>query len=193
MATVSWIDRDVADTEPVSKGTAGMAKGAGRSMSDLDYDDYTRLPPAAAGNDYKARSEGSGLREDDGPFGYDYKAPTPGETTDGPRDDDVPYNYSYKEPNEVGGEAATSPREAGNGKETVGAPFNYGYGAFEARGGGREQAAATTVFFHFPAFAPAPLGLLPRHAAESILTILALLRVAPGSAQAAAMAETLGK
>jgi hypothetical protein len=215
MATVSWIDRDVADTDPVSKGTAGMAKGAGRSMSDLDYDDYTRLPPAAARNDapfgydYKARRENSGVREDDGPFGYDYKAPTPGETSDEPREDDVPFNYSYKEPNEVGGEEATSPREAG--KETVGAPFNYGYRASEARGGGREQAATTTVFFHeeavrvgerlrfrFPAFAPAPLGLLPRHAAESIPfstpalpTILALLRVAPGSAQAAAMAETL--
>ncbi|KAK3122061.1 hypothetical protein QOZ80_8BG0664600 [Eleusine coracana subsp. coracana] len=232
------------DTSLVNKGVdGGMAKeGAGRSPSGLDYNDYTRLPPAAgkaapSGHGYKAAptpSEGAGVREDDGPFGYDYKAPTSGANkARDDDDDDVPFNYSYKAPSE----AATSESESGD-KESVSAPYNYS--SYNAPGDGeaatsseskKEESAGapynygymspserhaatmttTTVFFHeesvrvgarlrfrFPAFSPAPLGLLPRRAASSVPfsvaalpAILALFRVPPSSAQAAAMAATL--
>ncbi|KAG2579588.1 BURP domain-containing protein 13-like [Panicum virgatum] len=143
------------------------------------------------GNNFVSETEADGVGAPNGPFdyqnyerssapyGYDYKPSS------------APYGYDYKAPLE-GGEAA---------------PGEHHHHA----GGGAAAATTTTVFFHeeavrvgkrlrfhFPAAAPAALGFLPRHVADAIPfttpalpAVLALLGVAPGTAQAAAMAETL--
>ncbi|CAL5005516.1 unnamed protein product [Urochloa decumbens] len=133
--------------------------------------------------------------EDAPPFNYqNYKAPSNGAAGGGARDDD--FGYDYKAPSIV-------PAGGGGDRE----PFGYDYKA----PGGHHHHAKTTVFFHeesvragarlhfhFPAAAPAALGLLPGDVADAIPfatpalpSVLALLGVPPGSAQAAAMAETL--
>ncbi|TVU05357.1 hypothetical protein EJB05_48516 [Eragrostis curvula] len=157
---------------------------------------------------YKRTSDGGEVRDDDVPFNYSYKDKESGEAGAG---------GGATASEARGGGDATSPSK--DGEENVSAPYNYSYkepgGATTsaARGGGGDKATTTTttVFFHeesvrvgerlrfrFPAASPAPLGLLPRHVADSIPFstpalphILALFNVAPGSSQAAAMAETL--
>ncbi|CAL5001439.1 unnamed protein product [Urochloa decumbens] len=140
--------------------------------------------------------------EDAPPFNYqNYKAPSNGAAGGGARDDD--FGYDYKAPS-IGAAGGGGDRE----------PFGYDYkapGGHHHHAGGGAAATKTTVFFHeesvragarlhfhFPAAAPAALGLLPRDVADaipfatpSLPSVLALLGVAPGSAQAAAMAETL--
>ncbi|CAO2207141.1 unnamed protein product [Urochloa humidicola] len=122
---------------------------------------------------YKAPSNGA-ARDADTPFGYDYKSPSDGA--------DTPFGYDYKAPgghrHHTGGDAAVTKTTVFFHEESV-------------RVGERLR-------FHFPAAAPAALGLLPRDVADaipfasaSLPSALALLGVAPGSARAAAMAETL--
>ncbi|CAO2184108.1 unnamed protein product [Urochloa humidicola] len=140
----------------------------------FNYQNY-KSSSAPYGDDHKAPSNG-GARD---PFGYDYKAPS-----DGAARDDTPFGYSYKAPgghhHHAGGSAAATKT-----KTTV---FFH------------EEAvrAGARLHFHFPAAAQAALGLLPRTVADaipfaspSLPSVLALLGVSPGSAQAAAMAETL--
>lgn len=148
---------------------------AGRPNNAFDYQNYERSPGKDAVGDGGAR--------DDTPFNYGYKAPSKGAVGGGGgARADTPFGYSYK-----------------------------ASGAHRHAGGDAPASATTTVFFHeaavrvgkrlafrFPAAAPAPLGLLPRHVADAIPfaapalpSVFALLGVAPGSAQAAAMAETL--
>ncbi|OEL22127.1 BURP domain-containing protein 13 [Dichanthelium oligosanthes] len=136
------------------------------------------------------------------PYGYDYKAPSKGDAGDGARDD-TPFSYDYKAPSKGG--AGSIARDD--------TPFSYSYKATgeHHHAGGGAATATTTVFFHeeqvrvgerlrfhFPAAAPAALGLLPRHVADAIPfttpelpAVLALLGVSPCTAQAAGMAETL--
>ncbi|PAN36000.1 hypothetical protein PAHAL_6G249900 [Panicum hallii] len=147
------------------------------------------LRPGTAGNNFVSEAEADGAgapnlpfdyqnyERSSAPYGYDYKPSS------------APYGYDYKAPSEGGEAAPGEHHHAGRG----------------------EAATTTTVFFHeeavrvgerlrfrFPAAAPAALGFLPRHVADAIPfttpalpSILALLGVAPGTAQAAAMAETL--
>ncbi|XP_034598779.1 protein RAFTIN 1B isoform X2 [Setaria viridis] len=180
MVMVTWSLMDGADSF-VSKAEA---EDADRSNSPFDYQNYERSS-APYGYDYKAPDKGAaggGGARDDTPFGYDYKAPSKAAADGGGSRADTPFGYDYKAP-----------------------------GGHRHAGGDAPASATTTVFFHeeavrvgerlafrFPAASPAPLGLLPRHiadaipfAAPSLPAVLALLGVAPGSAQAAAMARTL--
>ncbi|CAO2162896.1 unnamed protein product [Urochloa humidicola] len=142
----------------------------------FNYQNY-KSSSASHGDDHKAPSNG-GARE---PFGYDYKAPSDGAAGGGTRDD-TPFGYGYKAP---GGHHHHAGGGASATKTTV---FFH---EEEVRDGAR-------LHFHFPAAAPAALGLLPHTVADaipfassSLPSILALLGVPPGSAQADAMAETL--
>ncbi|KAJ1269007.1 hypothetical protein BS78_07G177200 [Paspalum vaginatum] len=178
----------------VNEAKPGENTGTPNSL--FYYNNYMRSSATPAG-DHSAvgardsgdldRNKGSSKRftaesADAAPHGYDYKAPGKGDAGSGAKDE-LPLFWYHKAPR---------PSE-------------------HLHAGGHAAAAATTVFFHeeavrvgerllfyFPAAAPAALGLLPRHVADSIPfataalpEVLALLGVSPSAAKAAGMAETL--
>ncbi|KAL6646102.1 hypothetical protein ACP70R_017710 [Stipagrostis hirtigluma subsp. patula] len=189
--------KDYRRSSPAPAGDRGAvpaqaAAGKARDDSPFSYD-------------YEAPSKGlDGSKAKGGsPFNYDYKTPSE-RLEDAEARGDSPFNYDYKAPSErlEGGEARGD------------SPYHYEYKASSERHtGGGGGATTTTVFFHeeavrvgeslhfrFPPAEPAALGLLPRRAADSVPFstaalpgALALLGVPPGSAKAAAMAETLRK
>nr|BAM13310.1 RAFTIN 1 [Oryza barthii] len=198
-------------------GKAEAAGGAARTGFPFDYTDYRGSDspttasgldlagdfgePAPFGYDYSAQGEGGGgggaaaageqvLAVDAG-FNYDKyvgaRKLRGGSSTAGGEDDDETFGYDYKAPSSGSGTAAsTTARGVGTG-------------------------STTTVFFHeeavrvgerlpfyFPAAATSALGFLPRRVADSIPftaaalpAVLALFGVAPDTAEAAGMRETL--
>ncbi|KAL6661209.1 hypothetical protein ACP70R_000593 [Stipagrostis hirtigluma subsp. patula] len=178
-------------------GAAPARAAAGKARDDTPFS-----------YDYEAPSKGLEGSEARGDSPFNYKAPSE-RLEDAEARGDSPFNYDYNAPSERLG--------AGD------SPYHYEYKASSERHGGGGGGAAistargatttTTVFFHeeavrvgqslhfrFPPAEPAALGLLPRRAADAVPFstaalpgALALLGVPPGSAQAAAMAETLRK
>ncbi|WVZ92354.1 hypothetical protein U9M48_038427 [Paspalum notatum var. saurae] len=132
------------------------------------------------------------------PFYYGYNGAGNRPAAAAAAGDAAPHGYDYK---------ASGKGDAGSGARDE-LPFLWYH---EAPRASDHRHAATTTFFHeeavrvgdhlpfyFPAAAPAALGLLPRHVADSIPfataalpQVLALLGVSPSSAEAAAMAKTL--
>nr|BAM13311.1 RAFTIN 1 [Oryza punctata] len=201
------------DTSFVGKAEAG---GAARTRYPYDYTDYRGSSPTTTTGSDHASDFGKRVGES-APFGYDYSAQgegggaTAGEkvlavdgglnydeyvsarklrggSISGGEEDDDPFGYDYKAPSS--GDGGTAASTTGRGVST---------------------AATTTVFFHeeavrvgerlpfyFPAATTSARGFLSRRVADSIPFttaalpgVLALFGVAPGSAEAASMRETL--
>ncbi|KQJ98817.1 protein RAFTIN 1B isoform X2 [Brachypodium distachyon] len=162
----------------------------------FNYQDYKR--PSGNGAASRARS--------DSPFGYDYKKQAPSsskrQASTGPPPS--PFMYAYKTASAAGGGKPKPPKPAPS-------PFMYAYDKKKASTATGANGKAPTVFFHeeavrvgerlrfhFPPASPAPLGLLPRHVADSIPfattslpAAMATLGVAPDSAMARRMEATL--
>nr|BAM13313.1 RAFTIN 1 [Oryza latifolia] len=201
------------DTSFVGKAEAG---GAARSRYPYDYSDYRGSSPTTAIGLDHAGDFGKRVGEP-APFGYDYSAQGEGGgATAGEQDlaADAGFNYDeYVGTRKLRGGSTTGGEEDDD-------PFEYDYKALSSGGGGGTAsttargvgaAATTTVFFHeeavrvgerlpfyFPAATTSALGFLPRRVADSIPFttaalpgVLALFGVAPGSAEAAGMRDTL--
>ncbi|XP_040383148.1 BURP domain-containing protein 13-like isoform X2 [Oryza brachyantha] len=187
--------------------------GEARVRYPYDYSDYKGSSPTTAsgldGGDSSNRVATTRVGEP-GPFGYDYSGQ--GEGTGAPagepvlaRDGDFDYD-EYVDARKLRG-AAGAVGETDD-------PFEYDYKETSSGSGATVESttpASTTVFFHeeavrvgerlpfyFPEAVTSALGLLPRRAADSIPFttaalpgVLALFGVAPDSARAAGMRETL--
>ncbi|KQJ98849.1 protein RAFTIN 1B [Brachypodium distachyon] len=175
-----------------SSGKRAAAVGAAR---DFDYDDYS------ASEEEKRAGTGKQMA----PSGYDYKKAAGERRRRAAAPPPSPFMYAYK----------TTSATAGNGKpkppKPAPSPFMYAYVKKKASTATGANGKTTTVFFHeeavrvgerlrfhFPPASPAPLGLLPRHVADSIPfspgslpAALATLGVAPDSAMARRMEATL--
>uniref|UniRef100_A0A0E0AX38 BURP domain-containing protein n=2 Tax=Oryza glumipatula TaxID=40148 RepID=A0A0E0AX38_9ORYZ len=191
-------------------GKAEAAGGAARSGFPFDYTDYrgSDSPTTASGLDL-AGDFGERVGEP-APFGYDYSAQGEGGgggATAGEQVLAVDEGFNYDK--YVGARKLRGGGTAG-GEDDDDEPFGYDYKA-PSSGGGDGTAASTTVFFHeeavrvgerlpfyFPAATTSALGFLPRRVADSIPFtaaalpgVLALFGVAPDTAEAAGMRETL--